>query len=78
MPSISPEEDVRGLVRGFGKETLQTLALRCPHVEWWGRFWNQSRVDVPDAAVLRHYYIVRYFYGAASRRGAPPMPLQGV
>ena len=33
---------------------------------------------MPDPAILRHYYLVRYFYGAASRRGAPPMPLQGV
>ena len=33
---------------------------------------------MPDAAILRQYYLVRYFYGAASRRGAPPMPLQGV
>ena len=24
------------------------------------------------------HYLARYFYGAASRRGAPPMPLQGV
>ena len=41
-------------------------------------FWGQSHVRVPDAAILRHYYLVRYFHGAASRRGAPPMPLQGV
>jgi alpha-L-fucosidase 2 len=53
-------------------------AERAPHAEWWKAFWNQSRVSVPDAAILRHYYLVRYFHGAASRRGAPPMPLQGV
>ena len=33
---------------------------------------------MPDPRILQHYYLVRYFYGAASRRGAPPMPLQGV
>jgi alpha-L-fucosidase 2 len=53
-------------------------ALQQPHAAWWARFWNQSRVSVPDPAILRHYYLVRYFHGAASRRGAPPMPLQGV
>jgi alpha-L-fucosidase 2 len=53
-------------------------SLREPHAAWWARFWGQSRVSVPDAAILRHYYLVRYFHGAASRRGAPPMPLQGV
>jgi hypothetical protein len=35
-------------------------------------------VSVPEPAILQHYYLVQYFYGAASRRGAPPMPLQGV
>ena len=53
-------------------------ALHAPHTAWWERFWNQSRVSIPDPAILRHYYLVRYFHGAASRRGAPPMPLQGV
>jgi alpha-L-fucosidase 2 len=42
------------------------------------QFWEQSEVFVPQPDILRHYYLVRYFYGAASRRGAPPMPLQGV
>jgi alpha-L-fucosidase 2 len=49
-----------------------------PHAAWWARFWSQSAVNVPEPAILRHYYLVRYFYGAASRLGAPPMPLQGV
>ena len=53
-------------------------ALREPHAAWWARFWSQSRVSIPDPDILRHYYLVQYFYGAASRRGAPPMPLQGV
>jgi len=53
-------------------------ALLAPHRTWWERFWSRSGVRVPDAAVQRHYDLVQYFYGAASRRGAPPMPLQGV
>lgn len=53
-------------------------ALVTPHVEWWRQFWARSSVTVPDAAIQQHYNLVRYFYGAASRRGAPPMPLQGV
>jgi alpha-L-fucosidase 2 len=53
-------------------------ALLKPHTDWWARFWQQSSVQIPDPEILRHYYLVRYFYGAASRRGAPPMPLQGV
>jgi len=53
-------------------------AMLEPHVNWWNAFWQQSSVSVPESPMLRQYYLVRYFYGAASRRGAPPMPLQGV
>ena len=48
------------------------------HVKWWSDFWSHSRITFPESHLLQHYYLVRYFYGAASRRGAPPMPLQGV
>ena len=48
------------------------------HAQWWAKFWERSQVFVPEPHILQHYYLVRYFYGAASRRGAPPMPLQGV
>jgi alpha-L-fucosidase 2 len=48
------------------------------HAAWWKTFWEKSAVTVPEPHIARHYYLVRYFYGAASRRGAPPMPLQGV
>ncbi len=48
------------------------------HTAWWDKFWSQSAITIPDARIEQHYYQVRYFYGAASRRGAPPIPLQGV
>ena len=48
------------------------------HSRWWSAFWAKSSVTVPEPHLAQHYYLVRYFYGAASRRGAPPMPLQGV
>jgi len=53
-------------------------AMLEPHGRWWDTFWSQSGVRVPDVAIQRQYDLVEYFYGAASRRGAPPMPLQGV
>ena len=53
-------------------------ALLKPHRKWWQAFWSRSGVRVPDPAIQGHYDLVQYFYGAASRRGAPPMPLQGV
>lgn len=52
--------------------------LRSAHSKWWTAFWNRSDVSFPEPHILRHYMLVRYFHGAASRRGAPPMPLQGV
>jgi alpha-L-fucosidase 2 len=48
------------------------------HEAWWREFWQKSRVELPDLKHLRHYYLSQYFYGAASRPGSPPMPLQGV
>ena len=53
-------------------------ACRAPHAAWWERFWAQSTVSVPEPEIQGHYDLVRYFHGAASRRGAPPIPLQGV
>ena len=53
-------------------------AIRAEHEAWWKTFWSKSALFIPEPHILRHYYLVRYFYGAASRRGAPPMPLQGV
>lgn len=59
------------LARGF------TVMLE-PHAAWWREFWSQSGLNVPEPAIQNYAVLCRYFYGAASRRGAPPMPLQGV
>lgn len=59
------------LRRGYEK-------LLADHAKWWAEFWRRSDVTIPEAHILQQYTLVRYFYGAASRRGAPPMPLQGV
>ena len=48
------------------------------HTKWWKNFWKQSNVNIPDTAIQKQYNLVQYFYGAASRSDAPPMPLQGV
>lgn len=53
-------------------------AMRKPHEVWWKNFWAQSSVTLPDKDIERQYYLTQYFYGSASRKGAPPMPLQGV
>jgi len=52
--------------------------LFAEHKKWWADFWGKSSVSVPHEKIQHHYNLVQYFYGAASRRGAPPMPLQGL
>lgn len=68
--------DARRLVSAALRQSY--AASLKPHAAWWGKFWTQSSVTIPEPDIQRHYYLVRYFYGATSRRGAPPMPLQGV
>ena len=53
-------------------------AMLKPHLKWWDNFWATSSVAVPNERIQRHYNLVKYFYGAASRPDAPPIPLQGV
>lgn len=48
------------------------------HESWWERFWKTSRLRVPNVSIQKHYDIVKYYYGAASRAPYPPMPLQGL
>ena len=48
------------------------------HKQWWDGFWAHSEVTIPDERIQRHYNLVKYFYGAASRPDAPSMPLQAV
>lgn len=72
----SPQAVAQRRVENALRTGYENLLLK--HTRWWADFWDHSRVVVPEPHLLRHYYLVRYFYGAASRRGAPPMPLQGV
>jgi alpha-L-fucosidase 2 len=53
-------------------------AMLVPHAAWWKEFWAQSAVGIPDLPLQQYYQFTRYLYGAGSRQGAPPIPLQGV
>ncbi len=72
----SPQAVARTRVEAALKAGYKKLLRE--HARWWTAFWDRSSVTVPEPHILQHYTLVRYFYGAASRRGAPPMPLQGV
>jgi alpha-L-fucosidase 2 len=49
-----------------------------PHAAWWRGFWAESSVRIPELPLQKYYQFARYLYGAGSRQGAPPLPLQGV
>ncbi len=46
--------------------------------EWWADYWSRGRVCLPEASVEQTYYAGMSQFGAAARRGRPPVALQGV
>ena len=48
------------------------------HKQWWLKYWQQSSVSIPDQQLERQYYLEMYKFGAASRKGSPPITLQAV
>ncbi len=52
-------------------------AMDRTHADWWRRYWSQSSVSLPNPIVERQWFLDQYKFGAASRRGAPPITLQG-
>jgi alpha-L-fucosidase 2 len=65
------EECTQALARGFDRDFQS-------HLTWWHAFWDRSSVQVPDSVLERQWYLETYKFGAASRRGAPPITLQAV
>ncbi len=48
------------------------------HAAWWKAFWARSTIALPDPVLEKQWYLETYKFGAASRRGAPPITLQAV
>lgn len=48
------------------------------HRAWWERYWLQSSLTLPDFELEKMWYWTNYLFGSCSRKGSPPMPLQGV
>ena len=80
VTSTNDGPDVLALARERCTTALEAGydAMLAPHSAWWREFWAQSSLTVPEESIQKYYELCRYYYGAASRRGAPPMPLQGV
>lgn len=68
----SAEVAVRdGLRRGFE-------ASYADHSNWWRDFWSRSAIELPDKILEKQWVLEQYKFGAAARRGAPPISLQAV
>ncbi len=72
---INPLDLARRRVQSALTCGFETMALS--HAAWWEKYWSQSSVRVPNPVIERQWYLEQYKFGAASRRGAPPITLQG-
>ena len=48
------------------------------HKVWWREYYAQSDIVLPDKAMQQLWDINNYLLACVSRKGSPPMPLQGV
>ncbi|MDY7010333.1 MAG: glycoside hydrolase N-terminal domain-containing protein [Planctomycetota bacterium] len=51
--------------------------LLVSHRQWWKDYWAKSAIRIPNKLLERQWYLDTYKFGAAARRGAPAIPLQG-
>jgi alpha-L-fucosidase 2 len=47
-------------------------------LKWWEKYWSKSTVSLPDPVLEKQWYLEMYKFGAAARKGAPPISLQAV
>jgi len=58
--------------------TPKYLEILNNHKNWWHTYWQQCSIQVPDAILLKQWYLEQYKFGAATGNGAPPISLQAV
>ena len=58
--------------------TPKYLDILKTHKDWWHTYWEQCSIQVPDAILLKQWYMEQYKFGAANGNGAPPISLQAV
>lgn len=68
---LAPDSAARALERTLARDLAS-------HQVWWKDFWSRSKVRLPDPVLEKQWYLETYKFGAASRRGSPPMTLQAV
>lgn len=72
-------KDPLSIARDRVEKTLQqgSDAALATHRSWWNSYWRQASVTLPNKTIERQWYLEQYKFGSASRRGAPPITLQG-
>ena len=68
---LAPDSAARALKRTLARDLAS-------HQAWWKDFWSRSKVKLPDPVLEKQWYLETYKFGAASRRGSPPITLQAV
>ncbi|MEP6845266.1 MAG: glycoside hydrolase family 95-like protein, partial [Panacibacter sp.] len=48
------------------------------HAAWWGDYWKQSSVSIPDELLEKQYYLEMYKLGCVARKGSPAITLQAI
>jgi hypothetical protein len=74
-PYGPPSSAPRSAAEALGRSLADDLAS---HRAWWEGYWARSTVRLPDPVLEKQWYLETYKFGAASRRGAPPITLQAV
>jgi alpha-L-fucosidase 2 len=71
--------DPLAIARARVDETLSgpIRAVLSTHAEWWCGYWGRAGLRLPNAVIERQWYLEQYKFAAASRRGSPPITLQG-
>ncbi len=81
--TIASSSDGSDFVKG-AKKLLKDAAkrgfdeMKSEHIAWWKKYWAKSEITLGDELIEQTYYRSTYLFGACSREGFYPMPLQGV
>ncbi|RAP77007.1 glycosyl hydrolase family 95 catalytic domain-containing protein [Paenibacillus montanisoli] len=76
LDGVSWFEDARLKVRAAAEAGYEEALPS--HRAWWESFWSQSELTLPEFQFEKQWYLTNYLFASCSRKGAPPMPLQGV
>ncbi len=80
ISSHYPDEEANPSAAEYLQQTGQSTyeESRDELLGWWEQYWSRSAVSLPDPVLEKQWYLEMYKFGAAARKGAPPISLQAV